>query len=235
MTASALRPRRPYQTSAEGLAALHSAVRRSQHLFLPRPQLTLSQWADEYAFIPKESGAYPGRFNTSFAEYQRGIQDAISDPDIETVVMMLPAQSGKSQIDLNAIGFYSHWDPSPILVVQASEREAEKFSKNRIAKMIRDTPVLRKIYPSPRARDSGNTLLNKEFLGGVLTITGANAPAGLASAPIRVLIADEVDRYGESAGTEGDPVDLAEKRTTSFWNRKIILTSTPGIKHLSRI
>jgi phage terminase large subunit GpA-like protein len=235
MTTVALRPRRPYQTSAEGLAALHSAVRRSQHIFLPRPQLTLSQWADEYAFIPKESGAYPGRFNTSFAEYQRGIQDAISDPDIETVVMMLPAQSGKSQIDLNAIGFYSHWDPSPILVVQASEREAEKFSKNRIAKMIRDTPVLRHIYPSPRARDSGNTLLNKEFLGGVLTITGANAPAGLASAPIRVLIADEVDRYGESAGTEGDPVDLAEKRTTSFWNRKIILTSTPGIKHLSRI
>ena len=101
--------------------------------------------------------------------------------------------------------------------------------------MIRSTPVLRKLFPSPRARDSGNTLLNKEFPGGVLVLAGANAPAGLASMPIRVLMPDEVDRYPESAGTEGDPVDLAMRRTSTFWNKKHILASTPGIKNLSRI
>jgi len=122
-----------------------------------------------------------------------------------------------------------------MLFVQASLSEAEKFSKNRVAKMIRDTPVLREIYPSPRSRDSGNTLLNKEFLGGVLIMVGANAPAGLASMPIRVVFFDEVDRYEDSAGTEGDPVDLANKRTTTFWNRKKIMASTPGIKDHSRI
>lgn len=229
------RARRVYQTSEDGLAALTAAITRGQQVYRPRAKLSLSEWADTYAFIPKESGAYPGRFSTAFAEYQRGIQDAISDPAIETVVMMLPAQSGKSQIGLNAIGYFSHWEPSPILVVQPTEREAEKFSKNRVAKMIRDTPVLKRLFPSPRSRDSGNTLLNKEFLGGVLILVGANAPAGLASVPIRVVYFDEVDRAPESAGTEGDPVDLANARTISFWNRKIILTSTPTIKHLSRI
>lgn len=224
-----------YVTSAEGWDRLGNSHRRAQKMFLPPPVLTLSDWADRYAYIPKESGAFPGKYRTDFAEYQRGIQNAITDPDVETVVMMMAAQTGKSQIQLNAIGFYSHWDPSPILTIQASEREAEKFSKNRIAKMIRDTPVLRKLFPSPRSRDSGNTLLNKEFPGGVLIIAGANAPAGLASMPIRVLIPDEVDRYEESAGTEGDPVDLADKRTTTFWNRIRILASTPGVKHLSRI
>jgi phage terminase large subunit GpA-like protein len=231
----AFRPRPRYQTSPEGLSALSGAIRRAAEIYRPRPQLSLSQWSDEYAFIPPEAGATPGKFHTDFAEYQRGIMDAITDRGVETIVMMMGAQTGKSQIQNNAIGFYTHWEPSPMLMVQASLGEAEKYSKNRIAKMIRSTPVLRKLYPPPRARDSGNTLLNKEFPGGVLILAGANAPAGLASMPIRVLLPDEVDRYDESAGTEGDPVDLATKRTTTFWNRKIILASTPGIKNLSRI
>lgn len=227
--------RAPYVTSAEGWTRLAAAFRAAHKMFLPPPALTLSQWADKYAYIPKEAGAFPGKYHTDFAEFQRGIQDALTDPDIETVVMMMAAQTGKSQIQLNAVGYYSHWDASPILVVQTSEREAEKFSKNRIAKIIRDTPVLRKLFPSPRSRDSGNTLLNKEFPGGVLIMAGANAPAGLASMPIRILIMDEVDRWEDSAGTEGDPADIADKRTTTFWNRKKAWASTPGIKHLSRI
>ncbi len=216
-------------------SSLRAVFARGARMFLPPPSLSLSEWADRYAYIPRETGAHPGKYHTDFAEYQRGIQDAITDPNTETVVMMMAAQTGKTQIQLNAIGYFSHWEPSAVLCMQASEREAEKFSKMRIAKMIRETPVLRPLYPSPRSRDSGNTLLTKEFPGGILVIAGANAPAGLASMPIRVLIPDEVDRYQESAGTEGDPVDLADKRTTTFWNRKKVLASTPGIKNLSRI
>jgi phage terminase large subunit GpA-like protein len=225
----------PYITSPEGLAALGSAFNHAIRLYRPPDALTLSEWSDRFAFIPKESGAFPGKFQTSFAEYQRGIQDAITDPEIETIALMMCAQSGKTQIQLNTVGYYSHWEPSPILFVQASLSEAEKFSKNRVAKMIRDTPVLKKLFPSPRSRDSGNTLLNKEFLGGVLVMAGSNAPAGLSSMPIRIVEMDEVDRWEESAGTEGDPADLAKKRTQTFWNRKIIMASTPAIKNLSRI
>jgi phage terminase large subunit GpA-like protein len=224
-----------YQTSADGLRALSAAFRRSFESFRPKPKLTLSEWADKFAYIPPEAGASPGKFYTSSAEYQRGMQDALTDPDIETVVLMMCSQSGKTQMQLNAVGYFSHYEPSPMLFVQASEGEAEKFSKNRISKMIRATPVLRDLFPNPRARDSGNTLLNKEFPGGVLVLAGANAPAGLASMPVRILQMDEVDRYPDSAGTEGDPVDLADRRTTTFWNRKKALASTPGVKDHSRI
>jgi phage terminase large subunit GpA-like protein len=231
-----IRHRQPYQTSPEGMAATGRAFNKAHKMFLPPAPLTLSQWADEYAHIPKENSASPGKFHTSTLEYQRGIMDAITDQDTETVVLMLAAQSGKTQCaNLNPIGYYSHWEPSPILCVQPTLAEAEKFSKNRIAKMIRDTPVLRDLFPSPRSRDSGNTLLNKEFPGGVLVIVGANSPLGLRGLPARVILMDEVDGYEESAGTEGDPVDLAKKRSTKFWNRKIVLTSTPHIKNLSRI
>jgi phage terminase large subunit GpA-like protein len=222
-------------SSPESLAALDAAIAAGLSLFKPPDPLSLSEWSDRYAYLPRETSALPGKFQTATAEYQRGIMDAITDPLIETVVMMMGAQTGKTQIQLNAIGYFSHHDPSPIMGVMPTLDEAEMFSKNRIAKMIRDTPVLKEIYPDPKTRDSGNTLLNKEFLGGILTLVGANSPVGLASKPIRILVLDEVDRYPESAGTEGDPADLADKRTTTFWNRKKMLASTPGVKKLSRI
>jgi phage terminase large subunit GpA-like protein len=119
-------------------------------------------------------------------------------------------------------------------MVQPTVEMGEAFSKDRVGPMIRDTPVLRKIIHS-KSRDSGDTILQKQFPGGRLTITGANAPAALASRPIRIVLCDEVDRYPASAGREGDPVGLAEKRTTTFFNRKIALVSTPTVKGESRI
>jgi phage terminase large subunit GpA-like protein len=112
---------------------------------------------------------------------------------------------------------------------------AKAWSKDRLAPMLRDSPVFRGKVADARTRDSGNTVLHKTFEGGQITMAGANSPASLASRPIRILLCDEVDRYPASAGDEGDPLALAQKRTTTFWNRKTVLTSTPTIKGLSRI
>ena len=128
-----------------------------------------------------------------------------------------------------------HHDPAPCLILQPTIEMAETWSKDRLAPMLRDTPALRGRVADPRARDSGNTLLHKSFAGGHVTMAGANSPASLASRPIRLLFCDEVDRYPASAGTEGDPVALARKRTGTFWNRKIVEISSPTIVGTSRI
>ena len=161
--------------------------------------------------------------------------DAVSDPTIEKVVVKSSAQVGKTLIVKAICGYHIHQDPSPILVLQPTIEMAETFSKDRLAPMIRDTPVLRGKIADPKSRDSGNTILHKRFPGGHLTLAGANSAASLASRPIRIVLCDEVDRYPPSAGTEGDPVSLAEKRTATFWNRKIVLVSTPTTAGLSRI
>lgn len=161
--------------------------------------------------------------------------DAVSDALVHTVVAMTSAQVGKTEIVGNIVGFHIHHDPAPMLVLQPTLEMAMAWSKDRLAPMLRDTPALRGKVRDPRARDSGNTLLHKIFDGGHITIAGANSAAGLASRPIRIVLADEVDRYPLSAGTEGDPVSLARKRTTTFWNRKIVLTSTPTVRGESRI
>ena len=127
-----------------------------------------------------------------------------------------------------------HYDPSPIMILQPTIQMAEAFSKDRISPMIRDTPILQDKVDD-KSRTSGNTILQKIFPGGHVTMVGANSPSSLASRPIRILLADEIDRYPATAGNEGDPLLLATKRLTTFWNKKIVCVSTPTIKGTSRI
>lgn len=209
-------------------ATLRSAMK-------PPPKLTISEWADSYRQLSSESSAEAGRWSTRRAEYQRGMMDAVSDPNVETVVLMTAAQVGKTELINNVVGFHIHQDPAPMLVVQPTLEMAQTWSKDRLAPAIRDTPVLSAKIANPRSRDSGNTTLHKVFAGGHVTACGANSPSSLASRPCRIILCDEVDRYPLSAGTEGDPVSLAKKRSSTFWNRKIILVSTPTEKGASRI
>lgn len=148
---------------------------------------------------------------------------------------MSSAQVGKTELLLNALGYFVDYDPAPILLLQPTLEMAQTFSKDRLAPMCRDTPALKGKIQDAKSRSSGNTMLHKTFPGGHITMAGANSPASLASRPVRCMFADEVDRYPPSAGAEGDPVNLAIKRTTTFWNKKIMLVSTPTIKGASRI
>lgn len=200
----------------------------------PPPNITLSQWADKYRMLSSGASAEAGHWNTARAEYQREVMDAISNIDIPKVVIMAGAQMGKTDgFLLNTIGYYMHYDPAPIMVLQPTLTMAEAFSKEKLVLMLRDTPVLRnKISEGKR---SGNTILQKIFPGGHITMVGSKSPQSLASRPIRILLADEVDRYPASAGNEGDPLFLAGKRQTTFWNRKEVYTSTPTNKGTSRI
>lgn len=202
----------------------------------PPPKFTVSSWADSNRKLDSQSSAEAGAWATSRAEYQRGIMDACSDPAIKEVVVMAGAQLGKSEALLNIIGYHIDHDPCPILMLQPTESMAQSFSKDRVATgLLRSTPCLFGKVKDPRARDSNNTTLHKVFPGGSISLVGANSPAGLASRPIRIVLADEVDRFPASAGSEGDPLSLARKRTSTFWNRKIIAVSTPTIKGVSRI
>jgi phage terminase large subunit GpA-like protein len=201
----------------------------------PPPKLTVSQWADQYRRLSAESAAEPGRWRTERAEYQRGIMDAVNDPTVREIVVMKSAQIGWTEILGNVVGYFIDRDAAPILMIQPTLEMAETWSKDRLAPMIRDTPALLGKIKDVRVRDSGNTLLHKTFPGGHVTVAGANSPSGLASRPIRVVLCDEVDRYPASAGTEGDPISLAKKRSTTFWNRKFLMGSTPTVKGLSRI
>lgn len=162
--------------------------------------------------------------------------EAVTDPSVESVCLMWPSQvAGKTELLLNILGYHIHHHPSPMLVLQPTIEMGRAFSTDRLATMLRDCPAIRGKVRDAKSRDSSNTILHKQFPGGHVTIVGANAPTGLASRPIRVVLCDEVDRYPLSAGNEGDPISLAVKRTETFWDAVLVYTSTPTVKGASRI
>ncbi len=197
--------------------------------------MLVSDWADTYRILSPESAAQPGQWVTDRIPYGRAIQNAVNDPATEEVVLCKSAQVGGTELTNNIIGYHIHQHPSPILVVQPTIEVIELYSREKLAPMLRDTPVLCGLVQDPRSRDSGNTVKAKKFPGGQISMAGANSPASLRSRAVRLLVCDEVDAWPRTAGVDGDPLALAVKRTTTFPDRKIVYVSTPLIKGMSRI
>ncbi len=202
----------------------------------PPPLLTVSEWADRYRRLSTKAAAEPGHWRTDRTPYLRGIMDALS-PHMawERVVFVKGAQLGGTEAGNNFIAYLMHWSPGPIMAVQPTVEAAKRWSRQRLDDLV-ETPPLSGLVRAPRSRDSGNTTLLKEFPGGVLVVTGGNSAVGLRSMPVRYLFLDEVDAYPVDADGEGDPIDLAMQRTSTFGHRKkVFLCSTPTIQGHSRI
>ena len=214
---------------------MQNVLNSTMQTLKPPPKLTISQWADSYRKLSPESSAESGSWHTSRCEYQREIMDTFNIPNIERIVVMTSSQVGKTEILLNAIGYYIDQDPSPLMVVQPNLTMGQAFSKDRLAAMIRDSDKLRDVVADAKSRDSGNTTMHKKFAGGHITISSSGSPAGLASRPIRCLFLDEIDRFEHNVKGEGSPIALATARTKTFFNRKIFMCSTPTIKGISAI
>jgi phage terminase large subunit GpA-like protein len=222
--------------ASERMARSLAVKRLRAHLRLP-PKLTLAEWADRYRVISPPA-AEAGPWRTDRVPYMREPMDTVSGREYQDITLVKCSQSsGTEGLINNPVGYFIDQEPSSLLVIQPNVKPmAEGWSKERLAPMLRDTPRLRHKVRDPRSRDSGNTVLQKSFPGGFLVVIGANSPAGLASWPIRVVLGDELDRWPASAGTEGDPLGLAEARQTTYRHRKkTVKVSTPGNAGESRI
>lgn len=189
----------------------------------PDSYQTVSEWADEYRVLSSKSASEPGRWRTPRTPYLKEIMDCLSSQSpIQKVVFMKGAQIGGTECGNNWIGYIMHKAPGPIMAVSPTVEMAKRNSRQRIDPLIEDCPPLKGLVSSPRSRDKGNTMLSKDFQGGVLVMTGANSAVGLRSMPARYLFMDEIDGYPQDIDGEGDPILLAERRTATFNKRKKI-------------
>lgn len=214
-------------------ALLARLAKVARDVLIPPPRMSLSEWATSYLYLSPEASALPGRFRFDRAIFQKEVFDELSNPLTRKVVIMAASQTMKTQSLLAYIGFIMHLDPAPILVVQPTIKMSKSFSKDRIDTMIRDVKFLRERVSDSKKRDGGNTSMHKLFPGGALTIATANSPSDLAARPVRYLFLDETDRYEPTS--EGDPIQIASARTTTFFNSKTVLVSSPGDEEISRI
>ena len=214
---------------------LNAVVAKVMAGMRPPENLTVTEWAEKRRRLSTESSAEPGPWRTTRTPYLREPMNAFTDPRVRRIVMASASQVGKSELELNIIGYIIDEDPGSILFVHPTTIDAKEFSKLRIAPEIRDCPTLRRKVAAPKSRDSGNTVLQKTYPGGILTMCGSTEAHALASKPIRYVLGDERDRWATSAGNEGDPWGLAMARQTTFYNAKAVEVSTPTVKNASAI
>ena len=222
-------------TANRAARRLMKAISKGLAGMQPPENLTVTEWAECKRYLSTEASAEPGLWRTSRTPYLRAIMDAFTDPKIRHIVFVAASQVGKTEVINNIIGYIIDQNPGSILFVHPTTIDAREFSKLRIAPMIRDSPAVRRRISAPKSRDSGNTLLQKTYPGGILTLCGSNEAHALASKPIRYVFGDERDRWAQSAGTEGDPWEQATARQTTFYNAKAVEVSTPTIRGSSNI
>lgn len=222
-------------TSSRNAARLNRVIAKALAGMMPPDDITVTEWAEKDRRLSTESSAEPGPWRTERTPYLREVMDSFTDPKVRHIVMVAASQVGKTEAELNMMGYIIAQDPGSILFVLPTTIDAKEFSKLRIAPMIRDCPVLRSRVVAPKSRDSGNTILQKTYPGGILTMCGSAEAHALASKPIRYVFGDERDRWATSAGNEGDPWGLAMARQTTFYNAKAVEVSTPTIRNASAI
>ena len=207
----------------------------------PPPKLDLVDWADTFRYLPDNS-AEAGRWRTDRVEVAREPMKSISTPEVQEITVMSCIQLMKTELMINAALFYIHQEPSPIMYVAPKKETAEAWSKERFMKSVMATPVTAKTFSENR-RGEGNTILQKQFPGGQISIVSARNPTDLAMRACRIMLFDECDKYpmnvgaGEGgSGGEGDPITVAWGRATTFGKRaKKITACSPTVEGMSRI
>ncbi len=210
-------------TSAQIIRVFDDAIRAA----IPESSLTLSEWADTYRHLSPERSARPGKWRTDVVPHLRVPMNLVTRADVREFIFVKSSQvAGTDGIANNAVGFYIHIDPSPILYVAEDESKAKAWSQEYLAPMIRDTPVLSALVADAKSRDSGNTVGAKSFPGGHLAVGWATSPATGSSRPRRIVILDERDAFKPTP--EGDYVTIVEARTKTFEDTyKLLKISSP--------
>lgn len=205
--------------------------------WLPDPRLDFCEWADTHGVISPREGAEPGPYSSRRTPFWREPMRCLSTshPALEVYVYK-GTQLGFTKVGTLWLGYIMHHVPGPAMVVQPTIDLAKRYSRQRLDTLIEETPAIAGLVSPARKRDSRNTALSKEFKGGEVVLAGANSGKGLRSFTARFLFLDEVEAYPASADDEGDPVDLAKKRSETFGiRRKTLIGSTPKLKATSRI
>ena len=210
---------------AERNKAFPEYIRKAFDAFRPPERLTVSEWADKYRILSEKDSAAPGLWRTDRTPYLKEPMDAFNDRAVKDITFVAGTQLGKTVMEQNMIGFAIAQDPGPMLIVYPTDKLAEFTSVNRLQPMLELSKPLR-----TRWDKQGSERLELRFEQMYIALVGANSPSNLASRPARYVFFDEIDKFPRWSGNEASPIALAEERTKTFWNKKIVKVSSPTLK-----
>ena len=191
----------------------------------PPELLTVSEWADKHRILSEQDSSSPGHWRTSKTPYLKKVMDAFNDLSIYDITFCAGTQLGKTAAEQNMIGYAISQDPGPMMIVYPTEKLAEFTSERRLKPMFKLTESIK-----TRFFERESKRLELSFESMYIALVGANSPSDLSSRPVRYIFFDEIDKFPAWSGAEASPIKLAEERTKTFYNRKIVKVSTPTLK-----
>lgn len=210
----------------ETIAGIRS---RALACLIPPARLALSEWIEANIRLAG-STAMPGPMR--LWPWQREIADAIGDPTIERVSLQKPTRVGFTSLLIACLASHVVNDPAPVLVLQPTESDARDFIVSDVEPLFRASGLFGRLALDREGPDRA-TLMHRIYPGGSLKVVASRAPRNLRRHTVRILLIDECDAM--ESGPEGSPIRLAEQRTLSFANRKIVIGSTPLLADTSNV
>jgi len=202
-----------------------------RHAVAPRRALSVSQWADDHRVLSGKQSGERGRWRTARNPMLREIMDCLSSSSrVADVVVMKSSQVGVTEATVNFIGYTMDHQPGPMMVMMPTLESRDSWKVQKLNPLLQETPVIRSLLGGVRSRDASNRQDLIDFPGGVLFLAGGNSANSYAQKSVRYLILDDLDRFPEEVGEEGDIITLAEGRTKAFSRAKRLYISTPTVK-----
>lgn len=204
----------------------------------PRRPLSVSDWAQRKRRLSRKSSREAGQWTNDRIPFLVAVMDSL---DVRKciapiVVFMKSSQVGATECGLNWVGWTIEESPTSFQSFFPGEKLGRKWGRLRLEPMIAECPSLRALIPLGRRADKGDTVLEKHFPDGQITVGSANIPTDMASTSAERILLDEVDRFPLEVGDEGDPVELILRRGTTYKGVfKAFLNSSPTISSLSHI
>jgi phage terminase large subunit GpA-like protein len=179
----------------------------------PPERMSISEASEKYVHL-NIPGAYVGPYQNDMTPYMVEPMDTLKSRLFNGVAFCGPAQSGKTQsLILNWLAYSVVVDPMDMIVYSPSHAAARDFAVRRVDRMHRHSPAVGRML-SPRADDDNRH--DKIYRNGMMLSLSWPSVTEFAGKPIGRAALTDFDRMDDDIDGDGNPFDLASKRTTTF-------------------
>jgi phage terminase large subunit GpA-like protein len=193
------------------------------------PEMTTSQWADQYRRLAKGTGPDPGQWSTDRTPYLREIMDVMGpDHPCRRVVIVKGSRMGGTEALNNFIGRTVHLDRRSVIFYNPDLVTRNDAKTERIDPMFEESPALLALMRV-------NLRTRISFAGCQLSLVHASSIRSFRARGAPVVVCDEIDAWVPIVCSEGDKIRLAEKRASNYPRQKIVLNSSPSERDVSPI
>jgi phage terminase large subunit GpA-like protein len=182
-------------------------------LVKPPERFSVSESAEKYRYV-NQPGAYVGKWKNYTTPYMVEPMDLFGARTHRGLIFVGPAQSGKTDaLVINTIAYSIKIDPMDVMLVCPTMTAARDFSIRRIDRLHMHSPDIGQMLLGNA--DSDNKF-DKHYSNGMLLSLSWPTPTELAGKPIGRVILTDRDRMDDDIAGDGEPFDLAQKRTTTY-------------------